>query len=355
MRIAVAMSGGVDSSVAAHVLKADGHDVFGLTMRTWPCDGGEEVDPRICCGPAAVRDAERVAGELGIPHYVIGLARRFEDAIIEHFVSEYARGRTPNPCARCNQLVKFDALLERAIALGAGRLATGHHAIVRDDPMSGLRSLARGRDREKDQTYFLYAMTQRVLSRVLMPVGVLGKEAVRSVAGRAGLSVADRPESQDTCFVPRGDIEAFLRERAPEALVPGPIVDLGGRVLGEHRGIPLYTVGQRSGLGLSRPSPTYVVRVVPEGNSIVVGDEENLYASSLTARDLHWIAGHPPGESFRAEAKIRYAAPPAGCSVAVAGSESVVTFDDPQRAIAPGQAVVFYDGDTVLGGGTIER
>ena len=192
------------------------------------------------------------------------------------------------------------------------------------------------------------------VASVVTPVGELTKDRVRTVARRAGLHVADRPESQDACFVPGGDIEAFLRERRPEALVPGPIVDLKGLPVGEHRGIALYTVGQRSGLGLSRPSPTYVVRVVPEENTVVVGDEGDLYASHLTARDLTWIAGHSPGDSFRAEAKIRYAASPAPCSVAVAGAESVVSFDGAQRAIAPGQAIVFYDGDVVLGGGTIE-
>jgi tRNA-specific 2-thiouridylase len=354
MKIAVAMSGGVDSSVAAHILKARGHDVFGLTMKVWPCGSGDDVDPRVCCGPAAVRDAERVARTIGIPHYTVGLASRFEDVVVEHFVSEYARGRTPNPCARCNRLVKFDTLLAKARSLGASRLATGHHAVVRVDPASGLRSLARGTDRDKDQTYFLYGLTQLELAHVIMPVGEITKGEVREAAGRAGLHVADRPESQDACFVPRGDLESFLRERSPGALEPGPIVDLEGSVLGEHGGIALYTVGQRSGLGLSRPEPTYVVRIVARENTIVVGGEADLYSSRLAASGLTWVAGSPPGESFRAEAKIRYAAPPAACRVDLAGGEASVTFDEPLRAIAPGQAVVFYDGDTVLGGGTIE-
>ena len=355
MKIAVAMSGGVDSSVAAFILKAQGHDVFGLTMKVWPCDSDDEVDPRVCCGPAAVRDAERVSRTLGIRHYTIGLAAMFEETIIEHFVSEYARGRTPNPCVRCNRFVKFDTLLTKALALGASRLATGHHAIVREDPTSGLSSLVRGRDRDKDQTYFLCGLTQRQLSRVITPVGELTKDEVRATAERGGLHVADRPESQDVCFVPRGDIETFLRGRRPDALVPGPIVDFDGSVVGEHRGVALYTVGQRSGLGLSRPRPSYVVEVLAEENTIVVGGEGDLYSTHLTARDLTWIAGRAPGGSFRGEAKIRYAAPPAACSVAVAGDEAAVTFDERQRAIAPGQAVVFYDGDIVLGGGTIER
>lgn len=348
------MSGGVDSSVAAHILRSRGHEVVGLTMKTWPCGSDDQVDPRVCCGPAAVRDAERVAHELGIRHYTIPMERRFEEAVIEPFVSEYASGRTPNPCARCNRLVKFDALLSRAVSLGARYLATGHHAIVKEGAADGARSLARGADRGKDQTYFLYEMTQRQLARVLMPVGGLTKEGVRGIARRADLHVADRPESQDACFVPRGDIEAFLRDRCPDALNPGPIVDLEGTVLGRHRGIALYTVGQRSGLGLSRPTPTYVVRIAARENTIVVGEERDLYGRELRAADLTWIAGSPPGESFRASAKIRYAAAPARCSVSVVESELVVSFDEPQRAIAPGQAVVFYDGDVVLGGGTIQ-
>lgn len=354
MKIAVAMSGGVDSSVAAHILKARGHDVFGLTMKVWPCGRGDEGDPRVCCGPAAVRDAERVAGALAIRHYTIELARRFEDAVVEYFLSEYARGRTPNPCARCNRLVKFETLLNKARSLGARCLATGHHAVVRADPASGLSSLARGSDREKDQSYFLYGLAQSELSHAIMPVGEMTKDEVRAAAAQAGLHVAGRPESQDVCFVPGGDLEAFLRERRPDALEPGPIVDLDGTVLGEHGGIALYTVGQRSGLGLSRPSPAYVVRIVAEENTIVVGDEGDLYSSRLTARDLSWIAGRPPGRSFRAQAKIRYAGEPAACRVDLSEGEARVTFDEHRRAIAPGQAVVFYDGDTVLGGGTIE-
>jgi tRNA-specific 2-thiouridylase len=233
-------------------------------------------------------------------------------------------------------------------------LATGHHAVVQEDPASGRSSLTRGRDSDKDQSYFLYGLTQRELRQALMPVGEMTKDEVRAAASRAGLHVAARRESQDVCFLPGGELEEFLRERAPGALEPGPIVDLLGTVLGRHRGVALYTVGQRSGLGLSRPEPAYVVRIVAEERTIVVGGEADLYAERLTARDLNWIAGPPPGESFRASAKIRYAAPPAACSVDLAGDEATVSFDEPQRAIAPGQAVVFYDGDTALGGGTIE-
>lgn len=352
MRIAVAMSGGVDSSVAAHVLKQHGHEVLGLTMKIWTCDEDAPVDPRVCCGPAAIRDARRVADEIGIRHYVVGMRGVFEKLVIDDFVAEYARGRTPNPCVRCNRLVKFDPLLSKASALGATHLATGHHAIVEPDP-DGRFELRRARDARKDQTYFLYSMTQDQLARVLMPIGSLTKDEVRTVAREAGLPVADRPESQDICFVPDGDIAGLIAKRLPSALEPGPIEDIDGRVLGEHRGIARYTVGQRSGLGLARPRPTYVVRIDPRRNALVVGDDEDLYAGTLTADGLSWVAGEPPPGEFRTRAKVRYASDPAPAAVAIEGDEARVSFDEPQRALAPGQAVVFYDADRVLGGGTI--
>ncbi len=351
MKIAVAMSGGVDSSVAALMLKNAGHEVFGLTMRIWSCGDDEPVDPRVCCGPAAIEDAARVAGEIGIHHYVLGMQSVFEEKVIEHFISEYAAGRTPNPCVRCNRLVKFEPLLDKAVALGASRLATGHHAIV--GRANGGFALRRARDSSKDQTYFLYGMTQAQLARVLMPVGELTKDEVRELARRDGLSVAERPESQDLCFVPGGDIAAFMARRLPAATEAGPIEDLSGRVLGEHRGIALYTIGQRSGLGLSLPRPAYVVRLDPDRNAVVVGDETDLLSTCLTSADVHWIAGEAPARKFRAEAKIRYAAPPAAATITLSGNHAHVTFDQPQRAVAPGQSVVFYEGDTVLGGGTI--
>ena len=356
MRIAVAMSGGVDSSVAALMLAREGHDVVGVTMDIGSADaadgdGSREGSARACCGASGARDAWRVAAELGIPHHVLPMRRVFERAVVEHFASEYAQGRTPNPCIRCNQLVKFGELLARVEAMGADRLATGHHAVVRDTPRG--RVLARAADDAKDQTYFLFRMTSRELNRVVMPVGGLSKARVRELARGEGLHVAERPESQDVCFIPDGDVERFLGERAPGAAKPGPILDGNGRTVGEHRGIGLYTVGQRSGLGLSRSRPAYVIRIDASKNAIVVGDEEDLYSASLVGRELHWIAGSPPGDEFRALGKIRYAAAPAPCTVLCSGDEARVAFDEPQRAMAPGQAVVLYDGDIVLGGGTI--
>jgi tRNA-specific 2-thiouridylase len=354
MRIAVAMSGGVDSSVAALMLAREGHDVVGVTMDITPTDtprGSCEEEAPNCSGAAATRDARRVAAELGVPHEVLPMRHAFERAVIEHFVSEYARGRTPNPCVRCNQLVKFRGLIAAAEAMGVHRLATGHHAVVRETPCGSV--LARAADSTKDQTYFLFRLTRRDLDRVVMPVGQLTKARVRELARGAGLHVAERPESQDACFVPGGDVEQFLRERAPGATKPGPILDMNGRALGEHRGIGLYTVGQRSGLGLSRSKPGYVVRIDASRNEIVVGDEEDLHSDSLVADEFNWVAGSAPCGEFRALAKIRYASPPAACTVRLHDGGARVVFDEPQRAIAPGQAVVLYDGDVVLGGGTI--
>jgi tRNA-specific 2-thiouridylase len=354
MKIAVAMSGGVDSSVAAYLMKSRGHDVVGLTMDIWSCRNRAQVDPRVCCGPEAIRDAARVAEALGIRHSVVDLRRAFEDRVVGPFVSEYASGRTPNPCVLCNRHVKFGALLAKAAAVGATHLATGHHAVVGGSSDGGGRfTLTRAKDRAKDQTYFLYAMTQEDLGRVLMPVGELSKDEVRQRARDAGLHVAERAESQDLCFVPGGDLASFLAPRVPTALRPGPIEDLSGTVVGEHAGIALYTVGQRGGLGLSRPRATYVLRIDAARNTLVVGDEDDLSARGLVADELTWIAGTPPGVAFRANAKIRYASPAAACEVELSGARARVTFDAPQRAVAPGQAVVFYDGGIVLGGGTI--
>ena len=352
MKIAVAMSGGVDSSVAAHILKCRGHEVLGLVMITRP-RGHADTRSEESRGPGSIRDAERVARQLDLKLHVVDVSRDFEKAVVDHFVSEYARGRTPNPCVRCNEFVKFGTLLSEATTLGATHLATGHHAVVRTDPEGSDPVLACGKDAAKDQSYFLYRLTRDQLRRTLLPIGGLSKQEVRRRARECGLDVADRPESQDVCFIPRGGIGAFLRERAPNAVRPGPILDLAGDVVGEHQGIALYTVGQRSSLGLSRPRPTYVIRVDPAENAIVVGDEEDLYSRSLAARDLCWTAGSPPAGDFVARARVRYAAPAVPCTVRVDGNEAQVSFDEPQRAVAPGQAVVFYDGEVVLGGGTI--
>ncbi len=347
------MSGGVDSSVAALLLLRQGHDVFGLTMRLCSYDA-DDADPRNCCGPDSLKAAERVATDLGIDHHVVSMQSRFEEAVVADFVAEYARGRTPNPCVRCNSLIKFGELLSIARDVGADALATGHHAIVRRGE-DGAPMLASSPSAGKDQSYFLYRLTREQLERTLFPVGGLAKEEVRSLAREAGLHVADRAESQDVCFVREGGLAGFLRQRAPDSMTPGRIVDVEGNVLGRHSGVAVYTVGQRSGLGLSRPRPTYVVSVDPAGREIVVGDDEDLWSDSLEASGPTWTAGRPPGRSFRARAKVRSTAEAATCSVEAAEDGLHVVFDEPQRAMTPGQAVVLYDGDVVLGGATIER
>lgn len=349
MKIAVAMSGGVDSSVAALILKREGHDVFGLTMEVWT----PEADADGRAKREAPSGAERAAGELGIRHRVVDVRELFERTVISHFISEYSRGRTPNPCVRCNRLMKLGALLERAVAMGATHMATGHHAVIRGGPSHGGYALARARDRAKDQTYFLYATTQEQLSRLLMPVGYLMKDEVRDIARAAGLSASERSESQDICFLPGGDISS-LADRFPlSAMTPGPVLDLAGDVAGEHSGVAFYTIGQRSGLRLSRPGPAYVVEIEHERNTVIIGSDGDLYRRELRASDLTWVAGAPPGREFGAHAAVRFAAAPAACRVRVSGGSASVEFEEPQRAIAPGQAVVFYDGDLALGGGTI--
>jgi len=346
------MSGGVDSSVAAHILKEQGHEVVGLTMKIWPCGTDVGAGGRTCCDPDSIASAERVAEELGIRHYKLGMRGAFERSVVREFLVEYASGRTPNPCVTCNRLIKFDPFLEKAAATGATHLATGHHAVIERSGDGSL--LRRGKDPSKDQSYFLYVLTQRQLDRVLMPVGAMTKDEVREVARSAGLSVAERAESQDVCFVRDGDVAAFFRLMMPEAMRPGPIEDVDGNVIGEHAGIAMYTVGQRSGLGLSRPRPTYVVRKDAARNAIVVGDDDKLFSSELTASGLNWISGSPPAPSFRTTAKVRYAAEPEPCEVDVSGDSLRLVFDEPQRAIAPGQSVVLYDRDVVQGGGVID-
>jgi len=297
--------------------------------------------------------AAAVAVSLGIPHRVIDARAAFEDAVVGDFVSEYARGRTPNPCILCNRLLKFGLLLDEARAIGAERLATGHYAAIRPGASCGTLRLASGRDSLKDQSYFLYSLTQAQLGFALFPLGDMTKDEVRGIAASHGLGVERERESADTCFVPRGDLAAFLAARAPRSVIPGPIVDSSGKRVGTHRGLALYTIGQRSGLGVTAAAAVYVVRIVPEENTVVVGEDRELHARSLTARPLSWIAGAPPAARFSALAKVRYGAPKAPCAVDVRGDEAAVLFDQPQRAFAAGQAVVLYDGDEVLGGGVI--
>jgi len=357
-RIVVAMSGGVDSSVAAGLLKEAGYEVIGVTMKLFslPPEICRSEDLRSCCGLKAAEDAHEAARRLGIDHLVVDFRREFEDRVIEDFCREYARGRTPNPCVRCNERMKFDLLLERAGRLGADFIATGHHARIKYDRETGSCLLKKGKDRSKDQSYFLYGLSGEQLSRTLFPVGDYTKSEVRRLAKKWGLRVAEKPESQEICFVPLGRYPDFLRKRIPEAFLPGPIKDLGGRTLGRHNGIVHFTIGQRRGLGIAAARPLYVVAIDATSNSVLVGDDRDLYQKSLIAGDLNWTGERKVETGVRVRAKIRYKHEAASATLfPLAKGRVRVEFDRPQRAITPGQSVVFYRRDVVVGGGVIER
>lgn len=359
-RVLMAMSGGVDSSVAAALLVEQGYEVIGVTMNTWTDDIPEEIQMNQhsgCCSLAAVEDARSVAHKLGIPYYVMNFQGQFAGTVIDYFIKEYARGRTPNPCIACNRYVKFSAFLEKARQLECDYVATGHYAVIgQDDRYPGRWLLGKSVDARKDQTYVLHNLTQDALAHTLFPIGGMEKPAVRALAARYGFVTADKPDSQEICFVYDNDYGRFLKERVPEAIVPGPILNTRGEVVGQHQGLPLYTVGQRKGLGLTTPRPVYVTELDVERNAVIVGEDAETYRGGLIASDLNWIA--IPGLSFprRCRAKIRRMAAEAECTVYPLGDGAVrVEFDRPQRAITPGQAVVFYEGDWVLGGGTIDK
>ncbi|MBE3590329.1 MAG: tRNA 2-thiouridine(34) synthase MnmA [Firmicutes bacterium] len=353
--VVAAMSGGVDSSVAAALLKEQGYEVIGVTMNLWPEDEPGVVQERGgCCGLGAVFDARAVADRLGIPYYVLNFRDVFEEQVIDRFAADYARGRTPNPCLLCNRYIKFEALLKKARQMGADYVATGHYARVDRDPLTGRYRLRRAVDARKDQSYALYALTQDQLAQTLLPLGAFTKPEVRRMAAERGLFVATKPDSQEICFVASGRYTEVVQARAPEGMRPGPILDLDGREIGRHPGLAAFTVGQRRGLGLQGGRPLYVVALDPERNAVIVGPEEALESEGLLAEDVHWIAGAPPEEPRRVQAKIRYQGRLVpGVVQAEPGGRARLDFDEPARAVTPGQAVVFYDGDEVLGGGTI--
>jgi tRNA-specific 2-thiouridylase len=357
-RVVVAMSGGVDSSMAAALLKEQGYDVVGVTMNLFslPKDYCRSENLKSCCGWKATEDAHQVAVSLGISHYVVDYRKPFEKSVITDFCEEYAQGRTPNPCIRCNQHIKFDVLLKRMKALEADYLATGHHARIEYDKQNGRYILKKGKDRKKDQSYFLYPMTQKQISRTLMPIGDLTKEEVRKKAQAFGLPVAERPESQEICFIPDNDYAGFLQTRIPEAFHPGPVVDSENRTLARHKGIAHYTIGQRRGMGISAPHPLYVLSILGDKNTIVVGQEKELYKKTLLASELNMISLEKITEPIKVKARIRYKHREAQALVTPMDSQKVrVEFEKSQRAITPGQSVVFYDGDTVIGGGIIDK
>jgi tRNA-specific 2-thiouridylase len=366
-RVVVGMSGGVDSSVAAALLQEQGYDVVGIMLRLWsePAaadDGVELVAENKCCSLESMTDARRVAAHLGIPFYVINVEQPFQHTIVDYFYDEYVAGRTPNPCLRCNRHIRFTLLLERALALGAAYLATGHYVRVDDDPATGLRRLRRGVDDAKDQSYVLHVLSQRQLRHALFPLGELTKPQVRAIAAARGLPVAAKAESQELCFVAANDYRGFIRRyaaatgrAAPQA---GPIYDQSGAQVGAHEGLAYYTVGQRKGLGVAAREPLHVLQLDPARNALVVGPGAALEHDTFTVRQVSYSSGVIPAEPFAARVKVRYKAPLLPAEVTpLPDDRASVRLAAPQRAITPGQAAVFYDaarGEQVIGGGLIE-
>ena len=353
-RIVVGMSGGVDSSVAAALLVETGHEAVGVTMRVWPVAAEAGARAGACCGSEAVDDARRVAAALGIPYYVLNMADEFERAVIGPFAEEYRRGRTPVPCVACNTDLKFGSLLARARAWDAGAVATGHYARVALDEVHGRWRLLRARDIRKDQSDFLWPLTQAQLAAARFPIGELSKDEVREHARRLGLVTADKPESQEICFVPDDDYRGFLHRRDATVFRAGPIVGRDGRVLGRHAGVAGFTIGQRRGLGLSSSRALYVVDLDPATDRVTVGEAADLERNRLVVSRANFIAG-PPAGLLSVTAKIRHNQPPAPATVRpLANGRAEVVFDAPQRAITPGQSCVWYRDDEVVGGGVVD-
>jgi tRNA-specific 2-thiouridylase len=350
-KVVVAMSGGVDSSVAAVLLKEQGHEVIGMMLRLWSEPGKEESNR--CCTPDSMAQARRVAAKLDIPFYVIDAKDVFRQTVVTAFLDGYAQGGTPNPCLVCNRQIRWEFLFNHALALGAEFMSTGHYVRLKTE--DGRLKLLKGVDPAKDQSYVLHVLTQDKLARALFPVGDYPKAEIRQIAEAHGLSVAKRPDSQDLCFLAGDDYRNFIQRNQPEMFTPGEIVNRAGEVLGQHNGLPNYTIGQRKGLGLASPDPLYVLGKDAQTNRLIVGLAEELGSQELLAVNLNWTSGVIPGEPFQAEIKTRYTARPAPGLVTPLenGTRATVRFETPQRDLTPGQAAVFYTGDEVLGGGLI--
>ncbi len=348
-RVVVGMSGGVDSSVAAYLLKEQGYDVIGVTMQLW---NGEDVEGN-CCGLTAAEDARAVAAKIGIPHYVMNFKNVFKDKVIDYFVEEYLNARTPNPCIACNRYVKWEALLHRALEIGAEYIATGHYANIVKHPKTG-RFTIKAAD-NKDQSYALYNLTQYQLEHTLMPDGAYAKSEIRKIAEKIGLRVANKPDSQDICFVPDGDYSRFIRENTNAVVTEGDFVDCQGNVLGRHKGITNYTIGQRKGLGIALGVPAYVTEIDIENNRVIIGSNEDLFKNRVIVKDYNPMGLGEITDEVRCYGKLRYNQKKSPCVIKPAGEYIEAVFDEPQRAVTPGQAAVFYDEEYVIGGGVIVK
>jgi tRNA-specific 2-thiouridylase len=354
-KVLVAMSGGVDSSTAAFLLQKQGCDVVGVTLRLWHANDDRQR-PGGCCSLQDTYDAKRVCDYLRIPHYVLNMEQEFKDTVVEDFAGEYLAGRTPNPCIVCNEKIKFGLLMEKAKAIGFDLVATGHYARIEERGSAGGKEylLKKGKDDGKDQSYVLYRLTRKELASLLLPLGEYTKKEIRALAIENGLPAAQKPESQEICFVD-SDYASFLKSYVPEAdsrIRPGPLVDKNGRRLGTHKGLAYYTIGQRSGLGLTTPEPVYVIRIDVAANTLVVGGKEDVYSKIMRVDRLNWVL-HPPRAPFACSVKIRRMHRPAAAVVTLHEGEASVVFDEPQPSVTPGQAAVFYDNEVVAGGGII--
>jgi len=355
-KVVIGMSGGVDSAVAAYVLKEQGYEVIGITMKLWEEDEENYAeDYGGCCSLSSVEDARLVAEKLEIPFYVINYNEQFIETVVDNFIDEYLSGHTPSPCIRCNKYIKFDELLKTAHSLGAYYVATGHYGIVGYNEELDRYTISKSQEKRKDQTYMMYSLSQEQIKHTLMPLGVFEtKEEVRQIAEREDLIVARKNDSQELCFVIDDDYARFVKEHTLKPIPKGKFIDTKGNVLGEHQGIVYYTVGQRKGLGITFGKPMYVVEIRPKTNEVVLGDNADVFRSELIAKEVNFITFEKLEEPYRCEGKVRYSSKTSPCTLYMMDNKVKVVFDEPQRAVTPGQAVVFYDGELLVGGGIIE-